>query len=137
MSRYNTFNYQCAEYLGLTGAAQPAITSSMYMPVVSNQTTITVNGATGYSNAIGMCWGTADATLGVGSTAGHFTVSFKPSLYTEVPAVVYSVNGNDDLKIVSASGLDTANDDTTIAVERATSVAPANLKISWMAQSQD
>jgi len=137
MSRYNTFNYQCAEYLGLTGAAQPAVTSTLYMPTISNATTITVNGATGYSNGIGMCWGTADATLATGNTAGHFTLTFAPTLYTEVPAVVYSVNGNDELKLATVSGYDTANDDTTITVERATAAGPANLKISWIAQSQD
>jgi len=137
-SSYNTFQNQAATYLGITGGTiaslQPLVTTVLYMPTISGASTITVNGATGYKNTLGATWGTIDATLAGGVASGHFTYSFPTSFYSQVPAVVYSVNGNDDDSFVYTSGIDTATTGSTVAVVRSTTTGAADLKISWMSQ---
>lgn len=138
-SSYNTFQQQAATYLGITGGTistlQPIVTTVLYMPTITGLSTITVNGATGYKNTLGSTWGTIDATLGNGVASGRFTYSFPAGYYSQVPATVYSVNGNDNVATpVSISGDDTATTGSTITVHRASSTGAADLKISWMSQ---
>jgi len=137
-SSYNTFQQQAATYLGITGGTistlQPTISTVLYMPTISGTSTITVNGATGYKNTLGATWGTIDATLANGVSSGYFTYSFPTSFYSQVPAVVYSVNGNDDDSFAYTSGIDTATTGSTVAVVRSTATGAADLKISWMSQ---
>jgi len=137
-SSYNTFQQQAATYLGITGGTistlQPTISTLMYMPTITGTSTITVNGATGYKNSIGETWGTVDATLSTAVASGHFTYSFPTSYYSEVPAVVYSVNGNDHASFAYTSGIDTATTGSTVAVVRSATSGAANLKISWMSK---
>lgn len=138
-SSYNTFQQQAATYLGITGGTiaslQPSVVTAMYMPTISGASTITVNGATGYKNTLGQTWGTIDATLGNGVNIGRFTYSYPTSFYSQVPAVVYSVNGNDNVASpMLISGDDTATTGSTITVYRATGTGAADLKISWMSQ---
>ena len=136
---YNTFQIEAATYLGITGGTiaslQPAVITAMYMPTITGVSTITVNGATGYKTTLGSTWGTIDATLGNGVSEGRFTYSFPTSFYTQVPAVVYSVTGNDNVATpVSISGDDTATTGSTITVHRASSTGAADLKICWVSQ---
>ena len=137
-SSYNTFQQQAATYLGITGGTistlQATISTVLYMPTITGVSTITVNGATGYKNTLGQTWGTIDATLAGGVASGYFTYSFPTSFYSQVPAVVYSVNGNDDDSFVYPSGIDTATTGSTVAVVRSTTTGAADLKISWMSQ---
>jgi hypothetical protein len=137
-SSYNTFQTQAATYLGITGGTiaslQPTISTVLYMPTISGTSTITVNGATGYKNTIGQTWGTIDATLATAVASGRFTYSFPTSYYSQVPAVVYSVSGNDHASFAYTSGVDTATSGSTVAVVRSATSGAANLKISWMSQ---
>jgi hypothetical protein len=133
---YNNFKMQCANYLGITGYSQfhSSIQTAAYTPTISGLSTITVNGATGYSDSLGMCWGTIDCTLANTVAQGRFTYTFPTSFYTEVPAVVYSCNGNDTTSNIDVTGWDTETSETTINIKRDATAGAANLKISWMAQ---
>lgn len=139
-STYNTFQIQAQQYLGITGGTisslQSLITTTAYTPSISGTSTITVNGSTGYYDNVGMTWGTIDATLLDTVASGSFTFTFPTSYYTQVPAVVYSVTGNDDVSACFVSGYDTQSGETTIVIKRDSTTGAADLKICWISQQQ-
>lgn len=136
MSVQNSFQKQAEIYLGLTGLAQPIIETVSYTPTTSGEVNCTINGATGFYNNTGQVHGYISFSC-TGAT-GHFTFALPSSYYTEVPAVVVGLSGNDILTNVYLISVDqSANDDVTVSFYRVSGATNSDLRVSFFVETMD
>ena len=134
---YNTFQIQAASYLGITGGTiaslQPLITYTSYTPSTSSPVNCTIDGATGSYDNLGTSYGYI--TITTAGVTGKFTFQL-PDGYTNPPAVVLGVSGNDTVANQFVVSADESTTTTVVASwVKVEGITESTIRISWIAMS--
>lgn len=135
---YNTFQIQAASYLGITGGTiaslQPLITYTSYTPSTSSPVNCTIDGATGTYDNLGTAYGYI--TITTAGVTGKFTFQLPSGVYTNPPAVVLGVSGNDTVANQFVISADESTSTTVVASwVKVEGITESTIRISWIAMS--